>query len=102
MGKFIYLIKSDNGIYKIGVSSNPNLRLKQLKTGHPCNIIILVTYFSKFPYKLETSLKNRFSIYHVNGEWFNLPLEEEINFNNTCQTIDNHLQFLIENENKFL
>ena len=52
MSKFIYVIssaKSDNSPCKIGISDNPEKRVKQLQTGHPEKLEI------KFMKKLENA-----------------------------------------------
>lgn len=100
--KFVYLFQSESGLYKIGVSTNPARRLKQLQTGNGEKITLLHTYESDIAFLLEKSLKNRFVSNKINGEWFKLPLEDEINFIATCQKIHANLKLLIDNENIFL
>ncbi len=100
--KSIYLLQSDNGHYKIGVSKNPMKRLKQLQTGNSDKIRLISFYETENAFLLERSLKNRYNIYRVNGEWFNLPLEEEIIFIDNCKNLDENLRLLIDDENIFL
>lgn len=100
--KSVYLIQSESGLYKIGVSKKPELRVKQLQTGNGEKIVLLHSYITNIPFLLEKSLKNIFAHYRVSGEWFRLPLEEEINFMATCDRIHKNLAILIENENYFL
>jgi len=65
---FVYFITSSEGLIKIGLSSNPEKRLKTLQTASP--------YYLKLIYKmygsreLEKYLHELFKQYHVKNEWF--------------------------------
>jgi hypothetical protein len=99
----IYLIKSIKyGCYKIGVSKNPDKRLKQLQTGNPSELELLCVYDSEIAFKIEKVLHNTFNINKEHGEWFDLSIKDEFYFINECKKIDETLKFLIKNENKFV
>ena len=100
--KSIYLLQNDNGFYKIGVSKNPAKRVKQLQTGSADKISLITFYESNNAFAIERALKNRYSIYRINGEWFNLPLEEELAFNKNCEIINDNIKLLVENGNIFM
>lgn len=100
--KSVYLLQSESGLYKIGVSTHPARRLKQLQTGNGEKITLLYSFECEIPFLLETSLKNRFMLHRVSGEWFNLPLEDEINFISICQKLHGNLKLLKDNQNIFL
>lgn len=100
--KFVYLLKTESGTYKIGVSKNPSNRVKQLNTGNSEKINLIYVYETDIAYVLEKSLKNHFSAHRLNGEWFNLSIDDELNFKHTCNLINERLKHLIEEENPFL
>lgn len=96
--KEVYLLKSDySGYYKIGVSKNTSKRIKQLQTGSSENIQIVHVYKSDIPFKLETALHNRFSMYKINREWYNLPIEDHFDFIEICQKTEKNLKIVLEN-----
>lgn len=75
---YIYLMGKPEGPIKIGLSKNPEKRLKQLQTGYPEKLSL----FEKFPVP-EKSVKKFEKLIHDNlrykrthGEWFDLTLEE--------------------------
>ena len=71
---YLYIIKTiDNKFIKIGISKEPNSRLKQLSTGSPVSLKILAisSFKNKFTAKvIESHLHEKFSSSRTNGEWF--------------------------------
>lgn len=70
---YVYFMKGQLGNIKIGVSKDPDARLKELQTGHSCNLKIL----ERFPfesrlkaYDIEKQLHIRFRKFKLRGEWF--------------------------------
>ena len=108
--KKLYLIRiPELNISKIGVSENPNKRIKQLQTGCPYKLEISKVFESKYTTKVETTLHSRFShfkvdeeIHNLNGEWFCLPIAEVVNFLDICKTIEISFDLLRESENPFI
>jgi hypothetical protein len=99
----IYLIKSLNdGIYKIGVSKNPEKRIKQLQTGNSSQLQLLNVYETVIPFKVEKVLHSTFQIDRKEGEWFYLSIKDELDFLNQCNMIEKNLLHLIKEENKFI
>ena len=99
----IYLIKSLNeGIYKIGVSKNPNKRLKEVQTGNPAPVEIVQLYETENAYKIESALHNRYSHFNTHGEWFELSIKEEVSFLDTCVSIEKNLETLKNLGNPFI
>ena len=91
-------MKSDyTGYYKIGVSKNTQRRVKQLQTGSSENIEIIYLFKSEYPFKLEMALHNHFNMYKINREWYNLPLEDHLNFMALCEKIEGNLKLVFEN-----
>ena len=73
---FIYIIGSKNPPYKVGISKNPNRRLRNLQTGHPYPLQIhhiIETNISQTKL-FETILHRNLKHYKTNGEWFNMEL----------------------------
>jgi hypothetical protein len=78
MTHYLYIIGSDSPPYKVGVSKNPRNRLQTLQTGHPERLQIHYTVEtrSRQPKLLETAVHRNIRQHNVNGEWFNMPLEQ--------------------------
>ena len=70
--RFVYLIRGNDGKYKIGIGRNPRKRMQQVQTGNPDRLIIVDVYESENASKIETALHNRFSHVRNVGEWFEL------------------------------
>lgn len=100
---FVYLMQSlENGYYKIGISKNPNTRLKQLQTGNSSKIKIIETFESDLARNIETTLHNRYSHIKKNGEWFDLALEDEVRFVKNCKGIEELHIYLKSQGNVFI
>jgi hypothetical protein len=90
---YLYLIYNGQH-YKIGISKEPQKRLKQLQTASPAKLSIVKTYKvpSKVARKLEQQLHHMFwqSRVRCNGEWFEMSpdhiqlIEEWLNTLNVC------------------
>ena len=46
------------------------------------------------PYKLETALHNYYSAFNVNREWYNLSLENELEFLQLCERTEQNLKLV--------
>lgn len=85
MKNYIYIIKDlgNSNIYKIGVSKNPQKRVKQLQTGN-CNSLELI---------FEILIDDKINAYEAekiihdylkenkkwkHGEWFNLTSDDDV------------------------
>jgi hypothetical protein len=99
---YVYLIESYNTqFYKIGISKNdPHKRLKQLATANADELRLITTYESEYYRKLEKWLHRKFSQYRLEGEWFKLPDDDIIGFNEICVEAESIITVLI-NENPF-
>ena len=75
---FVYAI-TDGEFIKIGVSVNPNKRLKQLSTGSAKRLVLL-GYFNG-GYTLETELHESHIKVRNNGEWMK-PTNDLLNYLN--------------------
>lgn len=103
MNKCVYLIRSnEHGYYKIGVSKSPQNRVNSLQTGNFDTLTLIDKYESKFATKIEKSLHNLWGYLKVNGEWFELSIDEVNNFNNMCNKIDSGFYSMESFNNAFL
>lgn len=64
---YTYVMSDNSGLYKIGRSSDPKDRLKQLSIGNPS--LFLCFYIEG---NHEKELHDKFSNKHVKGEWYHL------------------------------
>ncbi len=110
----IYLIYCKNiHLYKIGISINPEKRIKQLQTGTPYELSIISIYDSKYPFKVEKILHNTFlskkipdsfqyDFEWLTGEWFNLSINNVLGFCDSCKKIEDMIDNLKMAENPFI
>lgn len=81
---YIYAIGNKSNLQKIGFAKNPSLRLKQLQTGNPEQLIL--HHYIEVPESrvrlLEKHLHKELNYKKVKGEWFKLTPEECISFLN--------------------
>lgn len=74
---FVYFITAhDSGLTKVGFSSDPAKRLKQLQTGHSSKLRISMQIRTKNPRALEARLHLLFRHKRQAGEWFRLDKED--------------------------
>lgn len=79
---YMYIITDQSNHIKVGISKNPNKRLKQLQTGQPTTLKILFT--EKFECARDHLLKIEALIHkeinrkykHMSGEWFEATEEQ--------------------------
>jgi hypothetical protein len=65
----VYLI-SDGTFTKVGYSTNPHARVKQLQTAHPNPLKIVALFEAERD--MEVLLHEELEAYHVRGEWYRL------------------------------
>ena len=73
---YIYIISDNQNRIKVGISKNPEKRLKQLQTGHPNKLSLIFTeefeceraHLLKIEALIHKELRNRTR--HMKGEWF--------------------------------
>lgn len=87
---YIYIIINDLGYVKIGVSKNPNQRLKQLQTGNQSKLSLLFTEEFECDRKHLLDIENyihkncSYLCKRVKGEWFNI---EQDNIEDLCRFV---------------
>ena len=76
---FLYVIRGDHNLLKIGISTNPNARLAQLRTASPFRLDFAFVCAFQGGYEvarlIEQSVHMRLAKYQTSGEWFDVPLE---------------------------
>jgi len=98
----VYLIRGNDGKYKIGIAKNPTQRIKQLQTGNSDKLVIIETYQSENASKIETALHNHYGHLRNEGEWFDLSISDEAKFINKCKQIDETISTLRSMGNVFV
>ena len=78
--KYLYLIGTKDNKQKIGISNDPEKRLKALQTGNPEPLFIHYTIElpDRKAFKVEKHLHREYSHYNIKNEWFELPMEDAI------------------------
>jgi hypothetical protein len=88
--KYIYLIFStESGYYKIGISKNPNRRIKQLQTGNGEELQLIDKFKTKYYLEVEKCLHGIYGPFRKHGEWFELGLVDVSDFQRKCQEMAN-------------
>lgn len=75
-GSFVYVVRGDHNMIKIGVTTNPAARLAQLRTGSP--FPIEYAFIGATPgngYDIEQAAHAMLAPHRVNGEWFDVSPE---------------------------
>lgn len=73
---YVYILSSDNGLYKIGKSKDPKGRINTLKTASPVKIELYRLFMSSDMDDAEAMLHYMFSDFREIGEWFRLSEKE--------------------------
>jgi len=70
--RFVYFIQSgERGPIKIGAAANPFARLRELQTGNPYQLrLLLAEDAGCHAWALERALHRRFASSRLGGEWF--------------------------------
>lgn len=70
---YIYVIQEEvSKAFKIGISKNPEARLKQLQTGNSSKLSLIYTTKAESRFQDELELHKLFEEYKLQGEWFQL------------------------------
>jgi hypothetical protein len=75
-GSFLYVIRGDHNMVKVGVSTNPNARLAQLRTASAFPIDF--SYIAVTPgtgFDIEQGAHAMLASHRCNGEWFDVAPE---------------------------
>ena len=102
MREDVYLIGTEDGLFKIGFSNSVPRRLQEIRTSNPYKPQIIKTYPTEIAEKLETMLHNFYSSKHHDGEWYHLSLIDVENFESKCKLLENNYLILKESGNPFV
>lgn len=103
MGK-IYLIGiPDEGRYKIGwTKGSIQKRIIPLQTGNPKKIEVIHLFETEHYLRLERWMHGKYSSKRMEGEWFNLTIEDIMSFKDECQKGHDTIKLLIDYGNPFI
>lgn len=77
---YVYVIGGTEKPYKIGITNNPERRLKNLQTGHPFELKI--HHIEQIPESqvrlIEQTIHKTIKHKQTHGEWFDISLEDAI------------------------
>jgi hypothetical protein len=76
-GMHVYAIKNTvTGAIKLGISRDPQARLRQLQTGNDCRLELIATRPAVNRFADERALHVKHADYRISGEWFDLPASQ--------------------------
>lgn len=78
---FVYVIGSVNGPQKIGVAANPDIRLTQLRTGHPFPLAVHANFdlgAEPMARAVERTAHKALAEKRLHGEWFDIATSDAI------------------------
>lgn len=97
MKGFVYLL-CDGEHFKIGMTkSTIEKRISQLQTGNSNEIYISSYHQTNYPYKIEQMMHIKYGSSRVKNEWFDLTVEQVVNFRKYCDECEATLEVLKDN-----
>lgn len=75
--KGVYIAKSGRSI-KIGIASDPDTRIDQLKVGNPDIYLVEFFEYGDKSQKIESLAHAKFKEYRIHGEWFSEEIEDRV------------------------
>lgn len=98
MSGFVYLL-CDGEKFKIGMTKKKdiNQRIKELQTGNPYEIWLHSYYETEYPLKIEKMMHAKHTSSNIKNEWFDLTVQEVLNFKNECGECEKILEVLKDN-----
>lgn len=74
---YVYVVKAENmNMYKIGIASASDARLKTLQAGSPIRLLLLKSVYFDNSKEVESRLHDIFARSRVHNEWFDLRKDE--------------------------
>jgi len=97
MKGFVYLL-CDGEHFKIGMTKKDiHKRISELQTGNPNEIYITSFHETNYPYRIEQMIHFRYHTSKIKNEWFDLSLEQVINFKKLCYECEEIINKLKDN-----
>lgn len=83
---YVYVIGPKEGYQKIGISYNPNKRLKELQTGHPNKLFVhhKEEVLDDIKFIMERIIHKSLNHRRTHNEWFDIPIEDAIKHIQFC------------------
>lgn len=100
--RYVYILKTSDDVYKIGVAKDVESRVRQLQTGSVEEITLVNKFLSEFPFKIESTLHRKYNSNRINGEWYYLTKENLNSFINDCEKMEKNFKCLVEAKNPFI
>lgn len=97
---YVYLIgdAGQDNTFKIGITrGDVNKRIKQLQTGNGEEIYLVNYYETDYPFFIERLLHKKFYPKQKKNEWFNLDINDIVDFKQHCKNIEETAEALKEN-----
>lgn len=95
---YVYLIEDIyNNTYKIGVAKDIDKRIKSLQTGNVCQLKLIDSFKTDYPYRLETMMHRNLAQYQELNEWYSLPKDIVNDFYNKCKQMNQIIISLKDN-----
>ena len=95
---YVYLIRSEEGLFKIGVSNNPKSRLKALQSATPHNLTLIHAVQTNISRKIELYLHGYYHTRAIRGEWFALSDSDVNKFVSEVEWANANLGGSVSNE----
>lgn len=98
VGSVYLLCDPSTNLYKIGMTrSSVGKRIKELQTGNSCEIHMVKKFDTDIPFYIETSLHHQFSNKHSINEWYELGIDDIVNFEDSCKKYEDIAKTLQDN-----
>lgn len=97
---FVYLLgdTGQDNTFKIGMTRGPvEKRIKQLQTGNGEEIYLVNFFETKYPFFVERLLHQKFYPKQKRSEWFNLDIDDIVDFKEYCKKIEEQANALENN-----
>lgn len=73
---YVYILRAQNGLFKIGKTKDPKARFESIKTSSPERVEVYRVFLSSDYSETEARLHRLFSEFRELGEWFRLTDDE--------------------------
>lgn len=99
IGSVYLLCDPSTDLFKIGMTrSCVSKRIKELQTGNSCEIHLVKKFDTSIPSFIESSLHRHFMAKHSLNEWYNLELQDIIDFEETCNYYEKIAEAMKDNQ----
>jgi Meiotically up-regulated gene 113 len=86
--RYVYLMRADNGVYKVGRSRRVETRAHEVSASLPYDVELIHEYRTSIYFELEKALHDHFARWRVRGEWFKLPEDQVARFPETAREVE--------------